>query len=657
MPRIEPPTAPNNDPDPPAPDKPGGARSGPATNPRWRPWLIVAAVAAAFAVWLFRPNGEAEPTPVISYTTFRELVEEDAVSDVTLTGQRVTGVLAEERQLGGESTERFVTRLPEQGDDTVAALREHGVDVEIEPAEDDGTPSLLWSIVPWILIFGFWWYMSRRAQQALGGAGGPGPLGRIMKGRAKRFDAERGVRVRFEDVAGLEGPKRDLQEIVAFLKDPEPFARVGAEVPRGVLLAGPPGTGKTLLARAVAGEAGVPFWSVSGSDFIEMFVGVGAARVRDIFESCKKESPAILFIDEIDAVGRSRGTGLGGGHDEREQTLNQLLSEMDGFDPRDRVIVLAATNRPDVLDKALLRPGRFDRQLAIDLPPVDARRAILDVHCARKPMGEDVDLDALARSTPGMSGADLANLTNEAALAAARAGRRRIEQVDVDRALDKIVLGDEREITLSMPDRQRIAIHEAGHTLVAHTTKPGPPPHRVSIIPRGRSLGATQQIPEADQYVVSKPALQAKLAVLMGGYAAEHMVFGHGSTGAEDDLRRASKIAKRMVASYGMNDEVGPVFHEIDSEHPFLGRQVAQSGGPSDATTHLVEREVKRTLNEALDRARGTLESNRETFEELVDALLERETLETEELETVLGPRESGDREPRRRPVPAEARS
>jgi len=644
MTNIDPPTT--NDKPPQSHPKPPGFPGG----GRLKPWLIVAVVAAVFGVWFLSNRTPAETTPAISYTTFRKLVDQDAVSEVTLRGERVTGELSKKHELDGRNSKQFTTVLPNEDDDSVAAMRKHGVDVSVQPPEEGGpTEGLLWAVLPWLLIFGFWWYMSRRAQQALGGAGGgPGPFGRIMKGRAKRFDAERDVSVRFDDVAGLDGPKRDLQEIVSFLREPERFASVGADVPHGVLLAGPPGTGKTLLARAVAGEAEVPFWSVSGSDFIEMFVGVGAARVRDIFESCKKEAPAILFIDEIDAVGRSRGTGLGGGHDEREQTLNQLLSEMDGFDPRDRVVVLAATNRPDVLDKALLRPGRFDRQLGIDLPPVSARRAILDVHCRRKPIGDDVDLDTLARSTPGMSGADLANLTNEAALAAARAERNVITQADFDRALDKIVLGDEREITLSLPDRRRIAIHEAGHTMVAHNTKPGPPPHRVSIIPRGRSLGATQQVPEADQYVVSKPALEAKLAVLMGGYAAEHMVYGHGSTGAEDDLRKASQLAKRMVASYGMSEAIGPVFYEIDAEHPFLGRQVATSGGTSDATTALVEREVQRTLNEALERARSSLETERETFDRLVDDLLEHETLETEELEVLLGPRASGDRRPRR---------
>jgi cell division protease FtsH len=609
--------------------------------------LVLIALAVGFGMWLFRPASPAQTAPQITYTAFRGLVTDDAVTEVTLRGNRVIGTLSREQDLKGQSTKTFASRLPSQNDDTVQLLREHGVDVDVQPPEEGGFgENLLMGLLPWILILGFWWWMSRRAQQTLGGAGG-GPLGRIMKGRAKRFDAERAVSVRFDDVAGLQGPKRDLEEIVSFLKDPGRFASVGAEVPRGVLLAGPPGTGKTLLARAVAGEAGVPFWSVSGSDFIEMFVGVGAARVRDIFESCKKEAPSILFIDEIDAVGRSRGTGLGGGHDEREQTLNQLLNEMDGFDPRDRVVVMAASNRPDVLDKALLRPGRFDRQLAIDLPPVDARRAILGVHTRKKPLADDVDLDTIARSTPGMSGADLANLTNEAALAAARDGRNVIQQRDFDQALDKIVLGDERELTLSLPDRRRIAIHEAGHTMVAHATKPGPPPHRVSIIPRGMSLGATQQVPEADQYVVAEPALRAKLAVLMGGYAAEHIVYGHGSTGAEDDLRKASRLAKRMVASYGMSEAIGPVHHEIDDEHPFLGRQVATSNGASDATSHIIEREIKQTLEAALHQATSAVERERETFDELVDQLLEHETLESEALEMILGPRESGDREPR----------
>jgi len=625
-------------------DKPDDPTPTPPKRPRWAPWLAVAAIGAVLALWLFRPDASVADATEITYSGFRALVTEDAISSVTLRGDRVHGELREEQQLQGKATTRITSRLPAQQDDVLPLLREHGVDVAVEPPEGDGIGSqVLLGLLPWILILGFWWYMSRRARQSsLGGMAEGGPLSNIMKGRAKRFDAERDVRTRFDDVAGLEAPKRDLQEIVSFLRNPERFASVGAEVPRGVLLAGPPGTGKTLLARAVAGEAGVPFWSVSGSDFIEMFVGVGAARVRDIFASCKKEAPAILFIDEIDAVGRSRGTGLGGGHDEREQTLNQLLHEMDGFDAHDRVIVLAATNRPDVLDQALLRPGRFDRRLAVDLPPIGARRAILAVHTRQKPITDDVDLDVIARATPGMSGADLKNLTNEAALGAARSGRERITQQDFDHAFDKIVLGDERELMLSERDRRRIAVHEGGHAVVAQGIPESSPPHRVSIIPRGMSLGATQQVPEADQYVVAKPALEARLAVLMGGFAAEHMVYGHGSTGAEDDLRKASRLAKRMVASFGMSETLGPVHHEVDDEHPFLGRQFATHGGPSDATAHLIEREVQQTLERALQEAKDCLERERSTFDRLVDELLDKEMIEGAALEEILETRSAG---------------
>ncbi|HZO12018.1 MAG TPA: ATP-dependent zinc metalloprotease FtsH, partial [Polyangiaceae bacterium] len=441
--------------------------------------------------------------------------------------------------------------------------------------------------------------------------------------------------------------KRDLREVVDFLREPGRFESLGVKVPRGVLLIGPPGTGKTLLARAVAGEAGVTFFSATGSDFIELFVGVGASRVRQLFTECKQQAPVILFIDEIDAVGRARGTGLGGGHDEREQTLNQLLHEMDGFEPHDRVVVLAATNRPDVLDAALLRPGRFDRQVMIDKPAFEARVDILRVHTEGKPLAEDVDLESVARATPGFSGADLANIVNEAAIAAARRSGDRIQGMDFDSALDKVMLGDQRDLRLGDEERHRVAVHEAGHAVVASYTDYGNVPRRVSIIARGASLGSTQQRPEADRFVVARPELEAKLAILLGGQAAERLIFGDMSTGAEDDLRKATQIAQRMVSSYGMSEKIGPVYHDLHEEHPFLGRRMASDGGVSDATTRVVESETRRLLLEARERADALLEAHRDKLDALVSALLAEETLEQDALDDLLGTHDVPHERPR----------
>ncbi len=438
-------------------------------------------------------------------------------------------------------------------------------------------------------------------------------------------------------MAGLAAAKRDLQEIVQFLVEPERFEKLGGKIPRGVLLLGPPGTGKTLLARAVAGEAEVPFYSISGSEFIEMFVGVGAARVRDLFEEAKKDAPAILFIDELDAVGRVRGAGLGGGHDEREQTLNQLLSEMDGFDRNDLVVVLAATNRPDVLDPALLRPGRFDRRVVVGLPELAARKDILSVHVKGKPLGKDVDLQALAETTAGFSGADLANLANEAAL---HATRRRADEIDSDdfaAAYDKIVLGDPREAKLSPAERARVAVHEAGHALLAWTTPAAEPLRRVSILPRGMSLGATQQRPSEDRHILTRAELDARLVVLLGGHAAEKVVKGDTSTGAENDLREATRLATKMVAHYGMSERLGPAYYEFQEEHAFLGHRIATESGTSDATVHAIEREAQVLLVGALAAAESGIEAHRPSLDRLVAALLERETLERDDLEELLG--------------------
>ena len=470
--------------------------------------------------------------------------------------------------------------------------------------------------------------MSRRAAGALAS----NPMARMLAGRRSRVDTATRVKTKFDDVAGLQGAKRDLREIVDFLKTPEDFRRLGGKVPHGVLLVGPPGTGKTLLARAVAGEAGVPFFSVSASEFIELFVGVGAKRVRDLFQQAKEVAPAIVFIDEIDAVGRSRGTGLGGGNDEREQTLNQLLSEMDGFSQNELTIVLAATNRPDVLDSALLRPGRFDRRVMVDRPELAARKSILVVHTRDKPLAPDVDLGAIAAITTGFSGADLANLANEAALAATRRKGNAIEAADFSAAYDKIVLGDLREAKLEPVERERVAVHESGHAVTAFFERFAEPPSRVSIIPRGMALGATQQTPGLDRHLMTQPELEARLRVLMGGYAAEGLVFGTVSSGAADDLRKATEIAFEMVGHYGMSERVGPMFHEHRTSHPFLGQQLALEGTTSDATVHAIEEETRRMLGDSLAATRTLLKERRAELDGLVRGLLEHETLEKDDL-------------------------
>jgi cell division protease FtsH len=581
-------------------------------------------------------RGESEPS--ISYTAFFRAVKDERVESIIINGQSVTGKLKSSATIEGKQLTTFQTTLPLQEDaELMPVLREKSVDVKVENAEDSlFLRSLLFNLAPIVLVVALWVFLSRRAQRMMGGPGGP--FAGILKGRTRRFEREAQVPVKFDDVAGLQGAKRDLQEIVQFLKEPERFRRLGGKVPRGVLLVGPPGTGKTLLARAVAGESGVPFFSINGSEFIELFVGVGASRVRELFEEAKKVAPAIIFIDEIDAVGRSRGAGLGGGHDEREQTLNQLLSEMDGFSRNDLTIVLAATNRPDVLDSALLRPGRFDRRVLIDRPELQARREILAVHAKNKPLDEDVDLDGVAANTPGFSGADLANLVNEAALSATRRGAQTIAAEDFTAAYDKIVLGDPRETKLDAKEKHRVAVHESGHAVVAHYSPHAEPLHRVSIIPRGMALGATQQTPGADRHMMTKPELDSRLRVLMGGYAAESVALGDISSGAENDLKRATEIAFKMVAHFGMSDRIGPVFHEHRTEHPFLGQVLATEGGTSDATVHSIEEETSRMLRDAAAEARKVIEEHSREFEGLVQRLMQNETIERPELVTLLGP-------------------
>jgi len=626
---------------------------GEPRRPSWLTWLIPLFLLGILTWGQYFAPGEGKHTS-ISYTDFYQLLSEGKVDSAAIKGQSVVGALKESQTVAGRPVNSFSTMLPAQEDrDLLPLMREKGVKINVKSEEQPLVVQLLITILPWVLILGAWAWLSRRAQGMLS----RNPLSKMVRGPTRRYEHESQVPVRFDDVAGLKAAKQDLREIVDFLREPARFQRLGGKVPRGVLLVGPPGTGKTLLARAVAGEAGVPFFSISGSEFIELFVGVGASRVRALFEEAKKDAPSIVFIDEIDAVGRSRGTGLGGGNDEREQTLNQLLSEMDGFTRNDLTVVLAATNRPDVLDAALLRPGRFDRRIVVDRPERAARRAILAVHCRNKPLGADVDLGVIADNTPGFSGADLANLVNEAALSATRRHADTIDARDFTQAYDKIVLGDVRETLLDPEEKGRVAVHEAGHAVVAHFTPDAEPLERVSILPRGMALGATHQTPNADKHILTLPEIDARLRVLMAGYAAEKIVHGTPSSGAENDLRRATELAIKMVAHFGMSENVGPVFYEHRNEHPFLGQTLATDGGTSDATVHLIEQEARHVLLRASEDAKRTILQHREALDRLVAALLATETVERSDLNTLLGPPPSPAPQPKIDGVPVSTRS
>ena len=604
----------------------------------WFTLLLLAAMMVAMWSWQSSLNETAHPK--IDYSTFYDLVKAGKVQSVTLKGPAVTGQLRAPQTLNGTKTKWFRTMMPERDDTLLPLLRDDKAKIRVEKAGQSVIVELMVSLLPWVLIIGVWVWLSKRAGKMLAGGG---PMAGLLKSRTHKFEKTAQVNTTFDDVAGLKSAKQDLREVVEFLKSPGRFRRLGGKVPRGVLLVGPPGTGKTLLARAAAGESGVPFYSIGGSEFIEMFVGLGAARVRELFDEAKKTAPAIVFIDEIDAVGRSRGSGYGGGNDEREQTLNQLLSEMDGFSRNDMVVVIAATNRPDVLDPALLRPGRFDRRIVVDRPEVDARRAILDVHVRDKPMAEDVELEEVARNTPGFSGADLENLVNEAALNATRRGVEAIHADDFAMAYDKVVLGDVRETKLDPEEKRRVAVHEAGHAVVAHFSPDAEPLHRVTIIPRGMALGVTQQTPGAERHIMTEPELTARLQVLMGGYACESLVFGSVSSGAENDLKEATRIASSMVAQYGMSNSLGAVYYEYQSEHPFLGERVAVGGGTSDATISAIETEARQVLANARREAEALLAQHRDALDRLVEILLSRESIDRQELGRVLGPRGSAD--------------
>ena len=587
------------------------------------------------AMWLWKTNAESTTETPIPYSTFFNWAKEGKIESVVLDGEGLNGKLKGPETVNGKSIKSFHSNLAPNDLNLLPILHEKEVRIEVKSQQQPFGVQVLMTLLPWVLIIGVWVWMSRRAKGMLGAGG---PFGAFMGNKGRKFDKATSVQVTFEDVAGSKAAKADLWEIVEFLKEPERFRRLGGKVPRGVLLVGPPGTGKTLLARAVAGESGVPFYSISASEFIEMFVGLGAARVRDLFKEAKKNAPAIVFIDEIDAVGRARGAGLGAGHDEREQTLNQLLSEMDGFERNDLVVVIAATNRPDVLDPALLRPGRFDRRVLVDRPELAARKAILTVHSKGMPLAPDVNLQHVAENTVGFSGADLANLVNEAALSATRQGRDNIIAENFSEAFDKIVLGDPRDTKLDAKEKNRVAIHESGHALVARYSSETDPPNRVSIIPRGMALGVTQQSPSIDRHIMAQGELEARLRVLMAGYAAERLVLGSISTGAENDLKEATRLATHMVAHYGMSPRLGPVYYDHDAEHAFLGQRMATESGTSPATISVIEEEARQILGRARSEATDVITQQRGQFDHLVSSLLEQESLEREDLAKIFEP-------------------
>jgi len=559
----------------------------------------------------------------LNYSDFLTKVRQGEVVSVKIQGSRIAGVLVNDQ--------RFTTYAPD--DPTlVDTLVKSKVQVKAEP--QDEAPWYMTVLISWfpmLLLIGVWIFFMRQMQ------GGGGKAMSFGRSRAKLVTQEE-TKVTFADVAGVDEAKEELQEIVDFLSNPKKFTRLGGRIPKGVLLVGGPGTGKTLLARAVAGEAGVPFFSISGSDFVEMFVGVGAARVRDLFIQGKKNAPCLIFIDEIDAVGRQRGAGLGGGHDEREQTLNAMLVEMDGFESNEGVILIAATNRPDVLDPALLRPGRFDRQVVVPNPDLRGRKRILEVHTRKTPLSSEVDLDVLARGTPGFSGADLENLVNEAALHAAKLSQDKVTMHDFEEAKDKVMMGKERRsMILSDEEKKTTAYHEAGHTLVAQFLPGTDPIHKVSIIPRGRALGVTMQLPVDDRHTYSKTYLQNNLAVLFGGRAAEEIVFNSITTGAGNDIERATAMAKRMVCEWGMSEEFGPMALGKKDDEVFLGRDMAHIKDYSDETAKLIDLEVKRILGDAYSRAKTILQDNLELLHTLSLALIDRETLTGEEVNRIIG--------------------
>ena len=590
-------------------------------------WVVIAVVLMSVFNSFGPPQVASRQLP---YSDFIQEVRDGRVTEVTIQGRTIRG-----ERLGGE---KFVTYSP--GDPgLVGELLDHGVVIKARPQEQQ---SLLMQVFiswfPMLLLIAVWIFFMRQMQ------GGGGGRGAMSFGRSRaRLHSEDQVKVTFNDVAGVEEAKEEVAELVEFLRDPSKFQRLGGKIPRGVLMVGPPGTGKTLLAKAIAGEAKVPFFTISGSDFVEMFVGVGAARVRDLFEQAKKHAPCIIFIDEIDAVGRHRGAGIGGGHDEREQTLNQLLVEMDGFEGSEGIIVIAATNRPDVLDPALLRPGRFDRQVVVPLPDVRGREQILRVHMRKVPLAEDVDPKVIARGTPGFSGADLANLVNEAALFAARANKRLVDMGDFEKAKDKIMMGAERRsMAMSEEEKRLTAYHEAGHAIVGLLVPAHDPVHKVTIIPRGRALGVTMFLPEEDRHSFSKQRLESQISSMLGGRVAEELIFGPEAvtTGAANDIQRVTEIARNMVTKWGLSEKLGPLTYAEEEGEVFLGHAITQHKMVSDETAKAIDEEVRRIVDRNYARAKRLLEENLDKLHRMADALMKYETIDAEQIQDIMEGRE-----------------
>ena len=605
-------------------------------------WVVIAVVLMS----VFNSFGpKVAPTAQMSYSQFLQDAKQGRIKQVTIDGRIIQGRT--------DSGERFTTYSPETDNSPmIGELLNHGVEIEGQPPEKQGLLMQIFiSWFPMLLLIGIWVFFLRQMQ---GGGAGRGAMS-FGKSRARMMGEDQ-IKITFADVAGVDEAKEEVVELVEFLRDPSKFQKLGGKIPRGVLMVGSPGTGKTLLAKAIAGEAKVPFFSISGSDFVEMFVGVGASRVRDMFEQAKKHAPCIIFIDEIDAVGRHRGAGLGGGHDEREQTLNQLLVEMDGFEGNEGIIVIAATNRPDVLDPALLRPGRFDRQVVVPLPDVRGREQILKVHMRKVPLSDNVKPAVIARGTPGFSGADLANLVNEAALFAARANKRDVDMDDFEKAKDKIMMGAERKsMVMSEEEKKLTAYHEAGHAIVGRLVPAHDPVYKVSIIPRGRALGVTMFLPEGDRYSFSKQRLESQISSLFGGRIAEAVIFGPDfvTTGAQNDIERATDIARNMVTKWGLSDRLGPLTYSEDDGEVFLGRSVTRHKNVSDETAHVIDEEIRIVINRNYQRSEGLLRDNLDKLHAMADALIKYETIDSEQIDDIMAgrpPREpaeaSSDSEP-----------
>jgi cell division protease FtsH len=581
-------------------------------------------LATALLLWQVVRTGNPGRPQELSFSEFMNQVEQGNVDQITL--YSATNEVQGQFKKGNS---KLKTVVPPAYPDLIKILRDKNVIITVKDSSTNSWVGYLIQAAPFLLIIGFWIFMMRQMQ-----TGGNKALS-FGKSRARLLSSQQ-KKITFKDVAGVDEAKEELQEIIEFLRDPQKFQKLGGRIPKGVLLVGPPGTGKTLLARAIAGEANVPFFSISGSDFVEMFVGVGASRVRDLFDQGKKHAPCIIFIDEIDAVGRHRGAGLGGGHDEREQTLNQLLVEMDGFESNEGVILVAATNRPDVLDPALLRPGRFDRRVVVPRPDINGRIGILQVHTKKIPIGDDVDLAVLARGTPGFSGADLANVVNEAALLAARAGRKTVLMADFEKAKDKVLMGVERRsLIISEDEKKTTAYHEAGHALVATLMPYSDPVHKVTIIPRGLALGVTMQLPEDDKHNYTRAYLETRIAVMMGGRVAEELFLKHQTTGAGNDIEQATELARRMVCEWGMST-LGPLTYGAKEEQIFLGREIAQHRDYSEDTAILIDKEIRRMINDGYEKATQIISGNSEALKRIAEALLEREVIDAHEVKLLI---------------------